>query len=46
MFQFEVAGEALISPAGYAAVTAQAREIFQIVLKCFSCDDARRGEST
>jgi heme oxygenase len=41
---FQVAGEALISPAGYGAATAQAREIFQIVLECFSCADGRRGQ--
>ncbi len=41
---FQVAGEALISPAGYGAATAQAREIFQIVLECFSYADGRRGQ--
>lgn len=39
---FQVAGEALISPAGYAAATAQAREIFRILLQCFSCADGHR----
>ena len=41
---FQVAGEALISPAGYGEAAAQAREIFRIVLEWFSCDDGQRGE--